>query len=121
MHDFLIAGDFDFEIPKNIMDQAKNMTEKLFVVVYIILQCPYCPDMAVFTHLLSKINKNVISYIVASEYYPESADKFKVYSVPRVIAFKGNKVITDFEGLVPLDKLIERILKGLEGTHEAGK
>ena len=102
------------EVAQEVKQKVARIQEPTSIFVYITLQCPYCPYMVFYSHQLSMLNPKIVSYAIAAEFYPDSADAFGVMEVPRIIVFQGDEVVADLLGAMPINMYVDKLLESIE-------
>jgi|Deesub1362A_J573_1020465.scaffolds.fasta_scaffold00005_193 glutaredoxin-like protein len=72
--------------------------------------CPYCPTMVRLTQKLAMINENIIADMIDALEFPELAQKYQVFSVPKIII--NDKL--NIDGVQPEPVIVDKII---ESTH----
>ncbi len=86
-----------------IIKKLKNVKAKIFVTP----TCPYCPMPARTLHKFAILNESFHAYIYEVTEFPELAEKYDVYAVPKIIINNKYEIIGALSEL----KLAEEIYK----------
>ncbi len=88
-----------------------TLSKPVHLQVFVTPTCPYCPQMVSLAHKLAVASEHVRADGVEATEFPELADKYGVYGVPRtVISVEGGKE-QHIEGAVPEAKLLAALQK----------
>jgi glutaredoxin-like protein len=82
---------------------AKTINIKVFVT----LTCPHCTGVVKLANRFAIENKLILSDMIEATTFPHLANKYNVFSVPKVVI---NETV-QFEGALPEEKFLENILK----------
>lgn len=97
------------ELPSNVIKSLSNIDKRVHILVFVTPTCPYCPLMARAVHMYAIVNLNIIADVIEAMEFPELADKYGVYAVPKVIVNES----VEFEGAVPHRFFIEKIFEAI--------
>lgn len=96
-----------------------KLDKPVHLQVFVTPTCPYCPQMVQLAHRLAVASDKVRADGVEATEFPELADKYSVYGVPRtVIEVPGGKDV-HIEGSVPESRLLAELQKAA-GSVGAG-
>jgi glutaredoxin-like protein len=94
------------------LDAAKKISKidkKVNIKVFVTPTCPYCPGAVYIAHQFALLNNNIVSEMIESTEFPELAEKYDVYAVPKIVI--NDKV--EFEGAVPDNFFANKVLEAL--------
>jgi glutaredoxin-like protein len=94
------------------LDAAKKISKidkKVNIKVFVTPLCPYCPKAVYIAHQFALLNNNIVSEMIESTEFPELAEKYEVYAVPKIVI--NDKV--EFEGAVPDNFFANKVLEAL--------
>lgn len=97
------------ELPSNIIESLSSISKRVHILVFVTPTCPYCPLMARAAHMYAVINLNIVADVIEAMEFPELADKYEVYAVPKVIVNDS----VEFEGAVPHEVFINKIFEAV--------
>ena len=89
----------------------KRVDKEVKVQVFVTPTCPYCPLAVRTVHKFAIINTNIYADMVEALEFPDLANKYRVYAVPKNV-IKGLKEII-FEGAIPEVYFAAAILKSI--------
>ncbi|AAR39303.1 NEQ459 [Nanoarchaeum equitans Kin4-M] len=119
LDDIVTKGTGEPMLPPKAIELAKEIDQKLqepiYVYVFITPTCPNCPYATEATHQLGLISNKVHAYMIEAYEFPDWADKYNVYGVPKIVIkdSKGN-TLDEWEGTfrIPM-ACYERILEAI--------
>jgi len=92
-----------------------TLAKPVHLQVFVTPTCPYCPQMVQLAHKLAVASPLIRADGVEATEFPELADKYEVYGVPRtVVSAEGGKD-QHIEGAVPEAKLLAALQKAVGG------
>ncbi len=74
------------------------------VVVFVTPSCPYCTWMARAAHKFAIANRMVVGDVVEVSEFPELAERYEVYAVPKVVVEVEGAERDRIEGAMPEDR-----------------
>ncbi|HHH40510.1 MAG TPA: glutaredoxin [Chloroflexi bacterium] len=83
------------------------LPEPLHLQVFVTPTCPYCPRAVVLAHHLAVASPKVRADMVESLEFPELADRYHVYGVPRTVIDEAGQYF--LEGAAPEWMLVARM------------
>jgi glutaredoxin-like protein len=99
----------DIDLPKNIVDELKEIDGDINIKVFITPSCPYCPKMVSTSFMFAMVSENIDAEAWESIEFPDVAQKYQVSAVPKVVV--NDKI--SWEGLVPPEYLLKHIKEAL--------
>ncbi|RLE85965.1 MAG: glutaredoxin [Thermoprotei archaeon] len=105
-------GDVDIEPElKNII--RKRVRRPLRIMVFVTPTCPYCPLAVRTSHKLAIVNDLITGDTIEALEFQELASRYFVYAVPKVVIQVGSEDKVEFEGPLPTQHFVEKILEAL--------
>ena len=86
-----------------------TLDQPVHLQVFVTPTCPYCAPMVQLAHRLALASDHVRADMVEAMEFPELADRYGVYGVPRTVINED----THIEGAVPEARLLAEIRKAL--------
>lgn len=112
--------------PRNLSPKLADVLRKFInrktrIKVFVTPTCPYCPLAVRAAHRFAMVNRYIYGDMIEALEFPELADSYGVYAVPKVIIEVEGEDRAEFEGAAPDAHFIAEILKahGVDPT-EAG-
>ncbi len=93
--------------------ELSKVNKPVHIQVFTTPTCPYCPRAVVTAHKLAIENKNIRADMIESIEFPDLANKYRVYAVPKVVI--NDRV--EFEGALPDVQFVEKVLEAVEKTE----
>jgi glutaredoxin-like protein len=93
------------ELAEPTLEMLSKLQTPLHIQVYVTPTCPYCPRAVLLAHKLALASDLVTADMVDASEFPELADKYGVYGVPRTVV---NETL-HIEGAVPETALVAQI------------
>ena len=109
IEDIVYASKGTPDLPKEVLLKLKEITEKVHIQVFVTPTCPYCPIVARAAHMYAIANLNITSDVVEVSEFPELAEKYNIFAVPKIVI--NDKV--EVEGAIPHEFFIEKILEAI--------
>jgi len=97
------------KVDSKIAEAVKSIDEPVWIKVFVTPTCPYCPRAVRTAHKFAILNKNITGDMIEAMEFSELADKYGVFSVPKIII--NEKV--EFEGAAPDSFFLAKILEAL--------
>lgn len=72
------------KIESNIIDQIKNIKDKLIFTTYVSLTCQICPDVVQALNVLAVLNPNITHTTVDGSIFRDEVEEKKIFAVPTV-------------------------------------
>ncbi len=98
------------DLSEKTKSAIKNLKEPIHIQVFITPTCPYCPRAVMLAHKMAIESENIRGDMIESIEFPQLADKYGVYAVPKIIV--NDKV--EFEGALPEPQFLEKVLEAVE-------
>lgn len=109
VEDILYASKGKPDLPEDIIGRVRRISKLVHIQVFTTPTCPYCPYVAKVAHMFAIANNYIISDVINVVEFPELAEKFKVYAVPKVVI--NNRV--SFEGSLTEEEFLKKIEEAL--------
>ncbi len=100
----------DSGLREDIKQKVKTINKPVNIKVFVTLTCPYCSMAVEVAHKFAFENDNIISEMIDASEFPHLANRYGVYTVPKVVI---NEKIS-FEGAVPEDLFLNYILEAIK-------
>lgn len=107
VHQYIATGEL--KIPKNFLEEVKNIDVYLHVKVFVTPECPYCPIVVDTLNQVGIVNNNILIEVIEAMEFPWEADKYGIYYVPAVIISDVERI----DGYVPPDILIKTLKRAV--------
>ena len=114
VHQYIATGEL--KIPKQFLEEIKNIDVQLHVKIFVTPECPYCPLIVDALNQVGLANSNVLVETIEAMEFPWEADKYGVFYVPAVIISDVERI----DGYVPPDilvKILKRTVYKLKGQE----
>jgi glutaredoxin-like protein len=95
-------------LKKENLEKIEKIDKPIKIQVFVTPTCPYCPAAVRLAHKLAMANPNITGEMVEATEFPQLAQKFFVMGVPKIVVNDG---AVQFEGAVPEDHFVEKILE----------
>jgi glutaredoxin-like protein len=89
----------------------KYVTKPTRVMIFVTPTCPYCPLAVRAAHRFAMVNKNIYGDMVDALEFPDLADKYSVYAVPKSVIQVNGEDRLEFEGVAPDPYFAAQILQ----------
>lgn len=109
IEDIVYASKGTPDLPKEVLLKLREINEKVHIQVFVTPTCPYCPIAAKAAHMYAIANLNITSDVVEVSEFPELAEKYNIFAVPKIVI--NDKV--EVEGAIPHEFFIEKILEAI--------
>jgi len=97
----------------NLLDETKEalaaLEEDVNLQVFVTPTCPYCPAAVRMAHSMAIASDKVHAAMVESIEFPQLANKYSVYGVPRTVINED----THMEGAAPEPLLLAKVLQAV--------
>ncbi len=110
IEDLKMVGGGRTDLSKATLDVLAHLQTPLHIQVFVTPTCPYCPRAVVLAHRLAMASDLVRADMVDATEFPELADRYHVYGVPRTVV--NDRV--HIEGAVPEAALMAELMPILE-------
>ena len=97
------------------LEWLANLDQPLHLQVFVTPTCPYCPQAVSLAHRLALASPLIRADMVEATEFPELADRYNVYGVPRTVI---NDTVA-VEGAVPEAHLLQYLQKAVTTTGSA--
>lgn len=97
-------------LPQSVLESLVKIDSPVHIRVFVTPTCPYCPLAARAAHAYAIANTNIVADVIEAMEFPELAERYNVQAVPKVIINDD----VEFEGAVPHDFFIEKIMEAIE-------
>ncbi|RLE95520.1 MAG: glutaredoxin [Thermoprotei archaeon] len=106
--------------PKLAEALRRHVRRKTRIKVFVTPTCPYCPLAVRAAHRYAMVNKLIYGDMIEAMEFPELANKYSVYAVPKVVIEVEGEDKLEFEGALPDAPFIAEILRahGVRGVSD---
>lgn len=104
-----IVSKSSSELSEQTIEKLKTISKPVHIQVFVTLSCPYCAPAASMAHNMAVENDNIKADMINAQEFPELAQKYNVFSVPKIVI---NETV-QFEGAVDENAFLEKILKSV--------
>lgn len=92
--------------PKNLNPRVAaalrdHVAGKTVIKVFVTPTCPYCPLAVRAAHRFAMVNDKIYGDMIEALEFPELADAYGVYAVPKIVIEVDGEDRVEFEGAVP--------------------
>ena len=94
------------ELSEETIAELQEIDSPIHIQVYVTPTCPYCPRAVRTAHKLAQANDWIQADMVSATEFPHLANKYDVFSVPKVIINEG----IEFEGALPERHFVQHVL-----------
>jgi glutaredoxin-like protein len=91
------------------IEKLKTISKPVHIQVFVTLSCPYCAPAASMAHSMALENENITADMINAQEFPELAQKYGVFSVPKVVI---NETV-QFEGALPESAFLDKVLESV--------
>lgn len=88
-----------------------HVKRKTVIKVFVTPTCPYCPLAVRTAHRFAMVNENIYGDMIEALEFPELADAYGVYAVPKVVIEVDGEDRGEFEGALPDAYFAAEVLK----------
>ena len=102
--------------PKNLSSKLADVLRKFInkktrIKVFVTPTCPYCPLAVRAAHRFAMVNRFIYGDMIEALEFPDLADSYGVYAVPKVIIEVEGEDRVEFEGALPDVHFVAEILR----------
>ena len=108
IEDILDVGRGTVDLPEHVRQGLGEIDRDIHIQVFVTPACPYCPVAVRTAHKFAMLSERVRADMVMANEFPILADHYQVMAVPKVVINET----TSFEGAVPEEVFLDRILHG---------
>jgi len=102
----------EVDLPRDIIQEVKNIDRYVNIKVFITPTCPYCPKMVSTSFMFAMLNENIDAEAWESIEFPDISQQYSVAAVPKTVINDS----VSWEGLVPPEYLLHNIQHAI-GHH----
>jgi len=92
---------------------SEKIRRRVRIMVFVTPTCPYCPLAVRAAHKVAMANPLVYGDMIETMEFPDLANRYDVFTVPKNVIQIDEEDVLEFEGAVPDAYLIARILSAL--------
>ncbi len=108
IEDIMDVGTGEVDLPDQVTEGLDEIDRDIHIQVFVTPSCPYCPIAVRTAHKFALLSDRVKADMVMADEFPILADHYQVMAVPKIVINET----TSFEGAVPEDVFLSRILTG---------
>ncbi|QSO55170.1 thioredoxin family protein [Alicyclobacillus curvatus] len=109
LEDILMMSARDSGLSANTRSRLATLQNPVDLKVFVTPTCPYCPAAVRLAHQFAYESSFVQGAMVEATEFPEWANQFQVYGVPKTIV--NNIESQSVEGAVPEQMLLDEVMK----------
>lgn len=98
------------ELSNETKEKLTTLSKPVHIQVFVTLTCPYCSSAVVTAHQMALENDNVKADMVNAQEFPQLAQKYNVFSVPKIVINET----TQFEGSLPENAFVQKIVESVK-------
>ena len=104
----MIVSGRDPVLSPEVKELLKKIKKPVNLIVFVTLQCPYCPAMVIRAHKLALASDMITAEMIEASQFQELSQEFDIFGVPNTIINDGKGSV---EGLVTEDMLVKEFLE----------
>jgi glutaredoxin-like protein len=104
-----MVGTDSIDLHPRTVEQAAAISVPVRLQVFVNPKCPYCPAVVITANRLAMASQNISAEMIDIMEFPEVVSQYNVHGVPKVVINDSDY----FEGVLPEDLYIEKIMKAL--------
>lgn len=98
------------ELSNETKEKLTILSKPVHIQVFVTLTCPYCSSAVVTAHQMALENDNVKADMVNAQEFPQLAQKYNVFSVPKIVINET----AQFEGSLPENAFVQKIVESVK-------
>ncbi|MBA7514158.1 NADH dehydrogenase [subsurface metagenome] len=98
------------ELSNETKEKLTTLSKPVHIQVFVTLTCPYCSSAVVTAHRMALENDNVTADMVNAQEFPQLAQKYNVFSVPKIVINET----AQFEGSLPENAFVQKIVESVK-------
>ncbi len=102
-----IISTSNSELSKETKEKLESLSKPVHIQVFVTLSCPYCASAAAMGHRMALESKYVRADMINSQEFPDLAQKYGVYVVPKIVINETNQ----FEGALPENSFLAKVME----------
>lgn len=110
IEDILMVSQGKTNLSEEVRAKIKSIDKPVHIQVFVTPTCPYCPRAVLTAHQFAMENPNIIADMVEATEFPELAERYRVFAVPKVVI---NDAVS-FEGALPENIFALYVLKAVD-------
>ncbi len=110
IEDILAVSQGKTNLSEQVRAKIRSIDKPVHIQVFVTPTCPYCPRAVITAHQFAMENPNIVADMVEATEFPELAERYGVYAVPKVVI---NDVVS-FEGALPEQIFALYVLKAVD-------
>ncbi len=112
VEDIRMVSSGDTDLSDGTLETLAQLHTPLHIQVFVTPTCPYCPRAVLLAHKMAMASDLVTADAIDATEFPELADRYQVYGVPRTVINDTVHV----EGAVPEAMLMAQLMPILEAS-----
>lgn len=113
LEDILMVSKGDSGLQQDTRSKLAGLTSDVDLSVFVTPTCPYCPAAVHLAHQFAFESNKVHANMVEAQEFPEWANEFNVYGVPKTII--NNSEANSLEGAAPENMLLDKVMGVVAG------
>jgi glutaredoxin-like protein len=109
-----IVSKSSSELSEQTIEKLKTISKPVHIQVFVTLSCPYCAPAASMAHNMAVENDNIKADMINAQEFPELAQKYDVFSVPKIVI---NETV-QFEGAVDENAFLDKVLESVNPSKK---
>lgn len=109
-----IVSKSSSELSKQTIEKLKAISKPVHIQVFVTLSCPYCAPAASMAHNMAVENDKINADMINTQEFPELAQKYNVFSVPKIVI---NETV-QFEGAVDENAFLDKVLESVNPSKK---
>ena len=114
INDLVLVSGRDSGLAPETRAKLKEISQPVFMQVFVTPTCPYCPRAVVLAHQMAMENPFIQAEMVEAMEFPELSERFGVSGVPQTTINEGAGTVV---GAVPEANLLAEILQATNPNH----
>ncbi len=96
-------------LPLNVAKSISKVREPIKIRVFVTPQCPHCPRAVISANRFAVFNKKIKAVTIESVEFPEIAERYSVFAVPKIVIERDGEILDEWEGAMPEPHFAKRI------------
>lgn len=113
IEDIVDVSSGSVSIDPYLQDLITKIDREVRIMVFVSPTCPYCPIAARASHRFAILNKNIYGDVIEAVEFPELANKYTVYAVPKSVIQVEGEDRAYVEGAIPDAFFVAKLLEAL--------
>ena len=108
IHGIINVSAKNTNLSEKTIEKLKEITKPYNIQVLVTPTWPHCPPAAVLAHNFAIENDNITADVIEIQEFPNLADKYEVFSVPKTVMNDNGEVV----GAVPEAVFLGKVMEG---------